>query len=334
VIDFKHYKAAWAGVIVASLAAIVIDVFYWGAASEAVRSESFPTTQGVITRSDIEPGHKGAVDYEVEYRYTVNGVPYTATEYHVQPQFVHNGYWRAARDANPVGKAVTVYYDPDDPANAYLAPGVRSDLLLVAWWVVGLNLLALGLVLCALEYLLGRRAFDPSLRRCVRPTDDGWLVRPDHTSRFVVIAFVMLLVVFFVGCFLTLICGVALDSPPPWGVPVAMYVLAPVIAVRLGLYGSRDALLFVNDREGTVEFSYGSKRVTVLRERLTLDIDTQEQKDSDGKSFEVFRISLRWRDESGREQAAAITKYTDRRDADALVGWFRDTLAPRPPLAA
>jgi hypothetical protein len=327
VIDFKHYKAAWLGVVLATGLALLLDIILWQGVSEAVRSESFATTQGVITRSEIEPGHKGAVDYEVEYRYTVNGVPYTATEYHVQPQFVQNAYWHAARDANPVGKAVTVYYDPDDPATAYLAPGLRSDMLFVAWLATGVTLLALGLWLNALEYLLGQRAFDPSLRRCVRRMDDGWVARPDPTNRFVVVFFIVLLITFFAGCFVALIYAVVFDSPPPWAVPVAMYVAAPVIAVLCARSWSREGLLFVNEREGTVEFAHSCERVTVPRGRLSPDVETEERKDSDGKPFEVFHVSLRWKDESGREQSAKLAEYADRADAEVLVVWLRECLA-------
>src|SRR5262245_12299269 len=182
----KDKQEAW---IIASIVSVFIllpDVLLASGPVKAVRSESFEQTPGVVTRSEIAAGHKGSVDYEVEYIYTVNGQQYTSKEYHVQPQLLGNGYWRAAHDNNPVGKQVTVYFDPDDPGTAYLVPGLRSDMLLVYWCLMPFNLLVAGLWWNA--WNRSRRAFDPALRRCVRETPAGWLVRPDPTANFVEVA--------------------------------------------------------------------------------------------------------------------------------------------------
>lgn len=325
-VNFKHYPGAWAGVIFATGVAIFLDVLVAFGVRNGLRSESFATTPGVITRSEIEPGHKGAIDHEVEYQYTINGILYTNTEYHVQPQFLGNSYWRNACDAHPTGKAVVVYYDPNNPAASYLVPGLRSDILFVGWWATAVTLLAFGLWVCAFESLSGKRGFDPARWRCVRTTRNGWAARPDPTSRLTVTSYTMLLATFAVGCFVTGGYAVMFTNPPPWFIPVAMYLAAPVIAIRFGTYFSREGRILVNDRDRTVEFAHKFGRVTLAwADVLGIDITTEERKVEAG-TYEVFCVTLRWRDQFEQLQSTRLAEYTADVDAAALLIWLRERL--------
>jgi hypothetical protein len=300
----------------------------WGGSKlvEAALSERFETAPGIVTKSEIKPGHKGSADFELEYAYAVNGQRYTGTEYHVQPQFVGNGYWHAAHNANPVGQPVIVYYNPDAPHVAVLVPGLRTDVLFLLWLATPFNLIMIGLSGAWVWHLRGCRAFDPLLRRCVRRTRAGWLVRPDPTSRFVVIALAMLFVVTFVGCF---VCGAymgAFDFPPPWWVPALMWSVALVAPVVIGLRESRRCLLHINEEKRALTFTANSERVTLpLEDVLGTDVKIETRK-SNGVEYAVSIVSLRWRDKFDQELTTPLAVYEEPADAAALVGWLSERL--------
>ncbi len=327
VTDFKHDNGAWIALVLLTGVSLFLDGLLVFGVRKAIRSESFETTQGVVTRSETAHGHKGAVDYEIEYTYAVNGQQYTSKEYHVQPQFLGNGYWYAVRDSNPVGAQVTVYYDPADPHTAYLVPGLRSDLLSLLWFAMPWNLLAVGMWWGLLWYMWGWRAFDPKLSRCVRETPDGWLVRPDPMTSFVVSAFLWLLGTFVVGCFLTGGYTIVFADPPPLIVPLALYAVVPWIAYKGGRYGSQQGLMVINERESTVTFTHKYERITIARDKLLgIDIKTEPHKTSDGKPYETFVISLRWLDKIDCPQSTNLAEYDEIEDAVALDDWLREKL--------
>ncbi|MFM9996229.1 MAG: DUF3592 domain-containing protein [Phycisphaerales bacterium] len=111
--------------------AVVFEVSfsYSGSASkvrEQRASASWPGVQGtVVSARAIERRKRGGPTFrpEIEYDYTVNGTVHRSDRYRV----MHN--WRTTSLAeelvarHPPGAAVTVYYDPSDPARAVLSPG-------------------------------------------------------------------------------------------------------------------------------------------------------------------------------------------------------------------
>ena len=322
--DFKRNRGAWGFALFWSAFVLIFDAFVVGGLIEAVRSEGFDTTPGVVTKSEIKRGRKGPVKFDVAFVYTVNAQRYTGTEYHVQPQFVSTDYWFAARDANPVGAPVAVYYDPADPATACLAPGLRSDSLFLLWWLTPFNLVSVGFAWAGWGYLTGRRGFDPALRRCVRKTSDGWLVRPDPGTRFIVLAFVCLLAITFCGCFVCMGYVMIFDSPPPWALPLSMWAVVVAATVVFSGIESRRAWIHINELEDTITFRPARERVTVPRENiLGLDITTEMRRTKSGPC-EVHAVTLRWRDTFDQEQPTRLVEFTEAEDAVALVAWLSE----------
>jgi hypothetical protein len=334
VIDLKRERGAWGFALFWSAFMLFVDGMLGSGFVQAVRSECFATGPGVVTRSEIrQKGRRGA-SLILEYEYVVNGRPYTGTKYHVQPQFVGNEYWIAARDANPVGAAVTVHYDPDDPATAYQAPGLRPDALMLVWCLTPFNLVMLGLGWAAWGHLTGRREFDPSLRRCARPAPVGWLARPDPNTSFLISAFTFLLIVTFCGSFAWGLYVANVGLPPPWAVPLAAWALALPATALYATRASRRGVVHVNELEGAITFTHDEKRVTVPRERVTnIDAKAEARKAKSGL-YEVQVVALRWRDEFDEPQATRLAEYRDSADAAALVAWLSERLnVPAAPVA-
>ena len=100
---------------------------------ESMASLSWPTTEGIITHSEIERhrsrGRKANTYFEatVRYDYTVEGVKYTGDRYRIGYGGTGRGQgWaREIVDAHPVGTVVKVYSSPRSPAESVLVSGAH-----------------------------------------------------------------------------------------------------------------------------------------------------------------------------------------------------------------
>lgn len=96
------------------------------------RSQKWPTTEGVVTASKVAemPRIRYVPPYQarVSYRYSVGKRRYISTALN----FDGGGYFSRSEaqrvvDRYPVGKQITVYYNPGDPTVAVLEPGGGGD---------------------------------------------------------------------------------------------------------------------------------------------------------------------------------------------------------------
>jgi hypothetical protein len=108
-------------------------VYLSSAQKKARESRSWPTVKGRITQCDVvrKGGTTGRgvsnVRYEIElaYSYTVDGKRFRGDRmqvFGVSHKFEDDAQEHARQ--YPVGKAVPVYYNPDDPEDAVLEPGI------------------------------------------------------------------------------------------------------------------------------------------------------------------------------------------------------------------
>lgn len=115
---------------------------------QATASKSWPTAPGIITVSMVpdSPRHCGQDDLDylhLYYTYDVDGAHYTKNQVFIGgPRCI--GEWLAQRIVKryPPGKAVLVYYDPDNPDTSVLEPGIPWYALGL-WWKGGAVALAL-----------------------------------------------------------------------------------------------------------------------------------------------------------------------------------------------
>jgi hypothetical protein len=130
---------------------------------EQARTVDFPTVPGTVIHSDITEsrGSKGSLRRraDIRYRYVVNDQQYTGTRLRLSTLALGDGsrQARAAVAAFPVGKTVPVSYDPADPAQSLLQPGLLPEHLIVALFAVPHHLIGILLLLVALRQL--RRAW-------------------------------------------------------------------------------------------------------------------------------------------------------------------------------
>jgi hypothetical protein len=98
---------------------------------------------------EIYDVQSGGVDIPVvEYQYVVNGTTYSSAEVSLRPLSIFLSRISAASQVGryPVGRSVTVHYDPVDPANAAIEVGLSwADIIfLVAFLGFGPALAAIG----------------------------------------------------------------------------------------------------------------------------------------------------------------------------------------------
>ncbi len=100
----------------------------------------FSTTQGRIVRSEVGHGTVRRLGVEIEYNYAVDGVDYTGHRYRYDD---HNATleWGATVEERPRWSFQTVYYNPKNPADALLKPGVDGGDLLLLLFALPLNVL-------------------------------------------------------------------------------------------------------------------------------------------------------------------------------------------------
>lgn len=108
----------------------------------------FPTIQGTIISSKIELQHDedgAAYRPAISYEYDVAGRRFTCDRYRYGA-WMQNSRARAAEivDRHPPGSRVVVYYNPADPTDAVLRPGLVAADLLIPLFLMPFNLIMIG----------------------------------------------------------------------------------------------------------------------------------------------------------------------------------------------
>lgn len=123
---------------------------------DAFRSKHWEQTRGMVTRSELESetrflsSNHDRTQYwpAVEYQYSVDGIDYTSHNVTLDGlrSGAHVGDGKAEAEEvlsrYPLNSKVTVYYDPNEPANATLQPGASKNNLFVP--IFSVVLIALG----------------------------------------------------------------------------------------------------------------------------------------------------------------------------------------------
>jgi hypothetical protein len=131
-------------------------------ALEARRMAAWPSIPGrVVTSESVTTQFRGrALRYapaaRIVYEYTLGDTVFTSERVGVQTLAVESGSEEGQRRLRdyPVGAAVTVYYDPANPAVAVLERETPRDGL-----VAGLWLISLGLVVAVARWLLRNKPY-------------------------------------------------------------------------------------------------------------------------------------------------------------------------------
>ena len=152
-----------------------MDVSMFPKVAKQIRAREFPTASGQVTRSEVitSPRAKGQRSYReaISYAYVVDGHEYTSDRPGLGGIRIGDGRRQveALVAQYPVGKELTVFYDPAAPGDSVLRPGLLPEHLLAGLMIVPFHLIAFGLIYLAVYPLVARVISNaPPLR----PLDD------------------------------------------------------------------------------------------------------------------------------------------------------------------
>jgi hypothetical protein len=236
-----------------------------------------------------------------------------------------------------VGEKVAVYYNPANPADSLLRPGLEGFDLFMAMCLLPFNVLPLGILAAAGRRIWGR-CFGYSAAGA-KLWDDGFVVRvrlPPAPAMFFaflaagVLAFIAIFpIVFFYG-------GV---QPPKW----LMYRVWPVVLGGAALVyfatkwkqsrGGYD--LVIDATAGKVVLPRSAMRklnlVMPLHELTSIEVHNVGLPGSRGGPFAGYYPTAIFTDTNGIRRPEALVTWGDPRRAEALTAWLRHWLKLRCP---
>jgi hypothetical protein len=297
---------------------------------------SYPTVEGEITRSGVTTHHDsdGGTTYgaDIEYTFRLHGVAYTSDRYRFGQMSSSDRSMAAdVVSAHPVGSTVAVFYDPDDPADAILRPGIEGRDLMLALFLTPFNVVMVGL-----WFWLGSAVW----RRITNPPAGGVpivrrgarvFVRLPRVSPLAAAALTAL-GVSFVSIFAV---GFGFGFNP--SIPVVGTVWTVVLAAASGVYywrkfivgtGAKDLIIDVDTALLSLPQTFGrATDVLVPFEAVTgLEVERIVHHGSKGGTSYSYAPTLTWRDESDVVERGKLADWFDEDRANAFTGWLREQL--------
>lgn len=117
-------------------------------------------TQGTVLSGDFgagqsayrmqSGGYSAKTSYfpNITYQYTINGQQYTNNTYAQRPSLINNkAIIQRILNNYPVGSTVTVYYNPNNPQEAYLQKGYGGATRVILLGTLLFTVLIIGIVL-------------------------------------------------------------------------------------------------------------------------------------------------------------------------------------------
>lgn len=126
------------------LTGLITCIWGWRIIVQGRKTLQWPATDGEIDTSNMPPGSEGMFP-NITYRYSVEGENYHNTLTFSKDITPTQEFAKSYLDKFPAGRRVHVYYDPSNPSNATLEPGMgRGDWLVFA---IGLGTAIFGAIL-------------------------------------------------------------------------------------------------------------------------------------------------------------------------------------------
>lgn len=125
-------------------ATVLMDVACVRTLARQSWATTFPSVPGTVVRNErisrMTKSGTTTFDVRLVYAYTIAGLQYECD----RERFVPGGFDLAWADAHPVGSQLTVFYNPSDPADAGLEPGIRAGDLVFPMVLPIFNAIALS----------------------------------------------------------------------------------------------------------------------------------------------------------------------------------------------
>ncbi|MBL8549670.1 MAG: DUF3592 domain-containing protein [Hyphomonadaceae bacterium] len=291
------------------------------------RAAAFPTVEAVVTSSSLEYGtsRRRTSGPVIRYAYVVDGTRHEGDTFQYGNYTSSDWQWaRAMVRAHPVGATTRVHYDPRNPSDSVIDPGLHGSDLFLALFLTPFNAIGLGLLFAP----MARERMRASEGAGVRWRDDGEKIRVRMPRHFSPLA-AGIAVFAFAAFALSILVGFSFGLHP------SMSVMVGVWAVVLAAGASAATYCWLREMRGDVDLvidkvggavslpaTFDRKaRVAMARADVRgVEVKAYEQPGSPGTIVHGVRIVQR----SGAWEVVA--EREDAESAESLARWLRGKL--------
>lgn len=312
------------------------DLIIGSSLVDQARAGGYATTQGVVMHAHVarEISSKGRSVHrpDIRYAYEVDGRRFESVRYRYNEGATSDSEWaaRVVRDL-PAGGAVTVRYDPRDPAESVLDARINGSDLLLPLFMTPFNVVLVALWWFVGGWALGKVRGAPCADSGgLRVSDDGRAtrVRLDEFSApaYGLAAFGA---AGFVATFIALIGGGGFHPDIRfvavlWALVIGAGVFVAVRQHRHHASGEADLVIDRLARHVDLPKGFARKQRETVRagEIAAVVVATEERPRRRGRIETVHVVMLRRRD--GRIDR--LIEFPDKERADALAAWLREKI--------
>lgn len=316
---------------------LLFDGFILVPAARQAYALRFPATEGIILSSEVtrhEDSDGTTHGVAIRYAYSVGGREYEGDRYRYDTSTSSDSGWaHRAVNARPPGTKVKVYYNPANPENAVLSPGIQGSDLFLFTFMTPFNAAMLGFWWAG-WLKLRRQWFKPQaggakITSKLRQTHARLSEFSPLGAGLVAVGFLAFLSIFVVGF-------VAGGFHPPlrtmlivWAVILSGGVMAGAWHWVRILSGKYDLIIDTQGDALELPLTCGRKarRRIAFAQVQAVRVDTIEKSSSsDGESAVMHAPTLEL---AGAENAVEhLAEWYDPARAEDFVEWLRSQLPP------
>ena len=310
---------------------LAADGFLIAGIGRQLRAVGFPTTFGTVTHSSVKiSSDSEGTSYhpEIRYEYALDGARFIGDRYRYTFSTSGKKSAEQAVAVHPVGRTVTVYYNPADPSDSVLQPGMEGGDLLVGLFLLPFNLVAVG---------SGWFVWHAWRKPAPNVAFGGFKVTERDGCRHVLLNDPRLMVAGLTAMVLSIVVvivvGIGTGFQPPLAVGAMAWVVVLAGAV-LGYHwarpGRNEPGELILDPVGTLGLASlpGAKpeRVIEAAAVTAIVVETKEEKDSEGDMTRYYIPTLHFKDAGRMEQRQPLGRWTDESQAETLAASLRQWL--------
>jgi len=290
---------------------LAFDCATLGAIGHQLLAFGFEATPGVITSSRVRVDSDGeGTSYTplINYRYTVGGNQLTGNTiqhgaFEVRPCSAHRLVERF-----PAGSPVTVYYNPRQPSDSILLPGLTPGHAFMVFFITPFNVIMLCGWWIAWDWVHSRRR--GSLPRCakLKPTYDGFSLKI-YSMTPLAAALIGLFGMSFIAIFAVAVGSLFLPEVIPLTAACLCVAIIPAWIFRRQLKHAK--VLEVNELRGTFELRDESGRRPTwsgsLSQLCGVSIRERIKKDAEGSPSKSYALLLCRKAAKGSRSLCVLT---------------------------
>ncbi|QEG25455.1 hypothetical protein GobsT_01810 [Gemmata obscuriglobus] len=305
---------------VIALGLLALDGWVAFAWVHQIRSASFPTTPGVVVGHHRVPSGKSTRPVIV-YEYEVDGIQRTSDCCWYDAAFIMPPLERELTARFPIGAQVSVSYNPADPADAVLLPGLQGAHVFGLLWLIALNLCPWGITQAMRE-----SPPDDYVKHTIRFTKFGWRIVLTAGKFPVPSSWLFVFALFFGGPLLAVVSG-----PFPTTSEAVQVLLVSSLMFVFAAFGCAwvqrwRARLDVDVEKRELRWRSGRLLDGTFRLPFEAVVDVRTAEHEDHRGIRTRRLEIDWYTTKDRTQTLVIPGGANWAAVEAVAARLRETV--------